>query len=128
LIDKEFDRYVVPTPELRYLPNKLHGDELVDPDGRVYGEDNDEWLDADEIEILLVENPAIPLAMVDRSRPAPVVYGFRSPDRAWESVIRPRYISGDGFPPTGFDVYFVAHLWADPDGEKLLLFELECWV
>ncbi len=124
--DDGLRRVVSVSAELRYLPNKLHGDEVVAGDGRAYTELQDEWLEAGEVEDFLVEHPDPPMIFIDRFVDMPVVYEFRSPARkVWESAIRPRYMSADGHPPEGLDYSLVGYLWADADGRKLLLFELD---
>ena len=104
-------------PELSYRPNKLHGDELVAGDTRVYTEANDEWLTADEVEQVLRADPNTPLVMFEGG----VAHRFVSA-KSW----RPHYISDDGYPPPGVETCLIAHLWSDSSGSKLLLFELDC--
>lgn len=108
---------LVPAPELSYRENKLHGDELVVGNTRVYTEANDEWLTAGEVEQVLQADPGTPLVMFDEG----VGHRFASVN-GW----RPHYISDDGYPPPGADVCLTAHLWSDSSGGKLLLFQLDC--
>ncbi|MFI7067949.1 hypothetical protein ACIBL3_43625 [Kribbella sp. NPDC050124] len=127
MMDDKLRRSIRISTKMKYFSDKIHGDELVSSDGRVFTEERDEWLDAVEVGTLLRNNPDLPLVMVDRSEPMPVVYELlASGVEGWSTVVEPRYISIDGLPPTGTDVHFLAHLWADSSGDKLLLLELEC--
>lgn len=125
-MDERISALVTPSATMRLLPNKLHGDELVVTDGGSYMEADAEWLDAKEIPDLLRDQPELRFVMVDKSQPSPVVYDFRASGSAGWARIRPRYISDDGYPPAGFDSYFVAHVWSNVKGNQILVFELEC--
>lgn len=127
LADEVIRRLLVKVPEMSYRPNKLHGDELVVDGGTAYRQAGDEWLDADQIDALLQFDPTVPLVMIDMNPPSPGVYRFRSMGAdGWNSDIRRYYISDDGYPPPGSEVCLSAHLWTDPTGDQLLLFDLEC--
>ncbi|GAB2679494.1 hypothetical protein [Kribbella swartbergensis] len=122
----ELNKWLVRSTDARYFPNRIHGDELV-RQGATYTESNEEWAYSEEIENLLTENSTLPLVMVDRSELPVAAYKFRlSGLEGWSSIIKPRYITDDGFAPPGRDFYFTAHMWGAESGERLLLFELEC--
>jgi hypothetical protein len=126
MLERQIGDLVAPSATMRYWPNKLHGDELVIPNVGSYVKTNDEWLDREEIAAILKEQPAIRFVMVDRSEPMPVVYEFKTSGAAGWARIDSRYISDDGYPPSGLDAYFIAHLWSTEDGDKLVVFEVEC--
>jgi hypothetical protein len=107
----------------RYLPNKLHGDEIVDADGRVFADVSEEWLTADEVSAVLRADPATVMVLVDHNASMPVVRRLRA--GAWERLGR-RYVTDDGLPGEGTDLYLRAGIWADAEGRRLLVFALEC--
>lgn len=119
---------VLPADDLRYLPNKLHGDEIVAADGTIYVEERPEWLDADEVTALLRDGSKASLALVDwADHGMPAMYRFAdSQAKLWKSTLSKRYLSDDGYPPAAASYALIAHQWGTPAGDSLLLFRIEC--
>lgn len=117
-----------PVGDLRYLPNKLHGDEIVAADGESYEEHGShEWLDSYEVDDVLDADPTCPLVLVDRSEPMPRVYRISGKsERVWRAELRKLYISPDGDPDPDLGYALVAYRWQGSKGQPMLVFSVQC--
>ena len=88
-----------PATDLRYAPNKLHGDEIESAGGTTFREQHPhEWLSRGEIEELLQRVPTIELLLVDDNAgyPPSVYRAPGDPMKSWRRRLSPLYISDDG--------------------------------
>ncbi|WP_328995884.1 hypothetical protein OG394_14605 [Kribbella sp. NBC_01245] len=118
-----------PAPDLRYAPNKLHGDEIQAGDGTTYQPAQpDEWLDGDEVEAFIRRSPAIELLLVDDTAnyPPPVYRIAGNTTAAWTRRLSSLYLSDDGLPDPTTGWGLEARRWTTTDGRDVLVFRVSC--
>jgi hypothetical protein len=122
--------FAEPAVDLRYSPNKMHGDEIeAAGDGLTLRErDPVEWLERGEIEALIRAKPAIGLLLVDDTAGyPPKVYRVPGhPMSAWHGRLSKLYISDDGYVDPVIGWSLMAYRWQAADGSDVLVFRFEC--
>jgi hypothetical protein len=123
------ERLGQPAPDLRYAPNRLHGDEIESADGTVLVPGQpDEWLSSDEVEAFIARSPAVELLLVDDTAGyPPQVYRIADNTRsAWSRELSTLYISDEGQLDPRIGWCLSAHRWTAANGREVLVFRIEC--
>ena len=118
-----------PAADLRYAPNKLHGDEIEAADGSTYREQHPhEWLSNREVDELIQRSPALDLLLVDDTAGyPPQVYRVPGdPMKSWTRRLSTLYISDDGNLDQRIGWSLMAYRWAAADGSQALVFRFNC--
>jgi hypothetical protein len=116
-------------PDLLYVSNQLHGDEIQAESGATFEPDEpDEWLGRDEIGEFIRRFPATELLLVDDSaEERPQVYRVNGDAMtSWTQRLSRLYISDEGIPDPDLGWSLEAHRWTTSNGRELLVFRVSC--
>ncbi len=115
-------------PDLRYAPNKLHGDEIEAASGTIYRADSSgEWLSHGEIEDLIQHSQDLEILLLDHSAAdQPGIYRVRGDKMmSWKRRLSRLYLTDDGEVDSELGCGLMAHRWVADDREALV-FSISC--
>ena len=122
------ERLVEHAVDLRYAPNKLHGDEIESTNGTIYRPDpSGEWLSHGEIEDLIQHSQDLEILLVDHSAPhSPGIYRVRGDKtKSWKRHLSQLYLTDEGEVDAELGWGLMAHRWVADDREALV-FSISC--